>query len=106
MAEFNGGWQFGFSYARRNALPYGAETAPSDAATKSPALCLMHSAGAAWSASRPSGRLSLHGSRLLDADDVLTIGLVLRLMRRVLRGSGWDWRHPNFWVALEIPGRT
>ena len=50
----------------------------------------MHGVGSAWSASRPCGRLSLHGSRLLDADDVLTVVSVCRLMRRVLRGSGWD----------------
>ena len=38
------------------------------------------------------GRLSLLGSRLLDGDgdDVRTIGSLLRLMRRMLRGSGWD----------------
>jgi hypothetical protein len=38
-------------------------------------------------------------------DGVLTSVSVLCLVRRVLRGSGWDWRLPNVWVALEIPGR-
>ena len=36
------------------------------------------------------GRLSTRGGRLLDADGVLTDVLVLRQVRRVLRGSGWD----------------
>ena len=86
--------------------PPGRETAFSDAATKARHRASRRLASGRCGLPRGAcGRLSTRGGRLLDVDGVLTSVSVLCLVRRVLRGSGWDWRLPNIWVALEIPGR-